>query len=136
MAFSDEMREWRKITGEDRPTVWVAQEPTPRMGTGWVPDLSPAERFGHISFVFDAGEKPWTDPCAAISKIHARMMGFNPSHDFILWAQSGDPASFWLIIQTLTARGFHRLHYLYYQREGYYIPICGDVVGIPKANRI
>jgi hypothetical protein len=109
------------------PTVYVAQQPTPKLGTGWIPDLSPANKFGKVEFVFDAPDKPWVDTQNAIAKILVRTKEFDADTDFLLWPQSGDPASFWLMIQTLTARGFHRLRFLYYQREGFYIPILGDV---------
>ncbi len=78
---------------ENTPIVWVAQRPTLK---GRKPvDLSAAEKFGQIEFVFDEGHtelllrESLTDVYAiALDVFHA---DFNPATDYILPLNLGSP---------------------------------------------
>lgn len=111
--------------------VFVTQQPTPN-NKNWTPNLEPALRYGAIHFVFDGGDKPYTDTEAAIEQAHAALKNFDPEEDYILWPSSGDPAATWavmLVISRLAAK----VRVLYWERslrdgvrsssEGFYTPL-------------
>lgn len=118
--------------------VWVIQQPRPK-ANGWVPDLASANRYGRIEFVFDAGDRAYSDPVAAVKKAKARLVNFDPEHDFLCWSHFGDPATLWLTVFLLGQRTT-RLKFLYWSRSksaflgaasgeesGFYFPIEIDV---------
>lgn len=123
-------------------TVWVIQQPRPK-ANGWTPNLQSATTYGRIEFVFDAGDRAYADPGAAIRKARTRLAFFNPDKDYICWTHFGDPATLWLSIMLLAQR-FSKLKFLYWSRSrvvkarteefppeedggGFYFPIEIDV---------
>ncbi len=130
-----------KIHMSKSSTVYVIQRPKPRTD-GWSPDLSGAGIYGKLSFVFDPEDRAYVDPVAAIAKADAMLKDFDSKHDYLLWAQFGDPATMWTVISLLTLKGHTRLQYLYWSRkrkdqpaDGYYIPIIIDLSQLPYAHK-
>jgi hypothetical protein len=122
-------------------TVYVIQRPRPR-ADGWQPDLSGAINYGKLAFVFDPDDKAYINPALAIEKADIALKDFDSKHDYLLWAQFGDPATMWLVISLLTLKGHTRLQYLYWSRkrkdqpaDGYYIPIIIDLSQLPYAQK-
>lgn len=121
------------------PRVFIIQRPQPKAEDGWTPDLSPCLQYGAMEFVFEIGERAFADPAAARRKAEKKLEDFDPEKDFILWGNFGDPATMWLVIMILVARGFKKLKYLYWSRRkslaskfsdsppGFYMPIEIDV---------
>jgi len=117
---------------QKQSVVYVIQQPKPKEG-GWTPNLQPAVEYGRIEFVFDAGDRIYADPKAALEKARTRLKDFDPENDYLLWPNFGDPASQWLVVAHLTANGFNTLRWLYWTRgrvgnamsneNGFYIPI-------------
>jgi len=120
--------------------VWVVQQPRPK-ANGWVPDLQSANRYGRIEFIFDAGDRAYSDPVAAVKKAKSRLVNFDPENDFLCWSHFGDPATLWLTVLLLGQRAT-RLKFLYWSRSksasrnfsdlpseesGFYFPIEIDV---------
>ncbi len=114
-------------------SVYIPQQPLPTR-TGWMPDLSPATKYGELKFVFGGGEVVYTNPAKAIKIARQKLKDFNPDRDFICWPSSGDPASIYITVQVLSAMGYHKLTYLCWNRRrdkngnvikasGYYCPI-------------
>lgn len=122
---------------ENPSKVFIIQQPTPKEG-GWVPDMSPAAQYGRLEFVFDAGDRPYSDPKKAVKVAKAKLKNFNPETDFLCWPNFADPAAQWVVIAVLVGMGFHKLRYLYWNKGrkqvaadraggGYYFPIEIDV---------
>lgn len=61
-------------------TVYFAQEPSPHRH---MPDLSTAERFGEVAFVFDYRYPVSQEPERAYAHASAALMDFDPEKDFI-----------------------------------------------------
>lgn len=94
--------------------VFVLQEPVPRKSTGWVPDLSPAKKFGELVYVFRSGQSISDDLAAARSRIKEAFADFNVTQDYILWV-SGDPIVPLLVSSYLSDR-FDAVRILQWQR--------------------
>lgn len=120
--------------------VYITQHPRPK-GDGWVPDFSKAQPYGRLEYVFEVSDRAYADPAAALRKAMTRLKDFNPDKDCLLWCNFGDPATLFLIIMILVARGFKTLKFLYWSRGrigdvmsndcGYYAPIILDVSKLP-----
>ena len=76
-------------------TVWVCQKP--KSGPhGHTYDVSPAQEYGTIRFIFDAYENPSSRPDEAYTKIYDLLdKEFNDETDYIVWA-GGDPFGLYL----------------------------------------
>lgn len=115
------------------PTVYVIQTPRPK-SDGWTPNLEPASKYGKIEFVFPVGEKAWADPESSRHRAAERLKDFDPTRDYLCWANFGDPACLWIVIGMLVARGARSLKFLYWSRgrnedgssdktHGHYFPV-------------
>lgn len=117
--------------------VYLIQQPKPRKSDGWMPDLQPATRFGRLITVMQAGETAWTNPDEAARKLKDEYSQFDPTRDFLLWTNFGDPCVLWLTIMVLVGMGHRSLSFLYWSRgkgpggmtneNGYYFPIKCEV---------
>lgn len=81
--------------------VYVIQQPKPRAADNWIPDLTPAAKFGAIHYIFSPSEAPHRDLLAAYKKIAEALEGFNIEEDYVCWCNFGDPAGLWLVIAYL-----------------------------------
>lgn len=76
-------------------TVYVVQKPKP--GPNLVTyDISPAQEYGDIQFVFDAYENPSSNPAYSLQKVRAVLAAFDPKLDHIVSA-GGDPYGLFLV---------------------------------------
>lgn len=124
-------------------TVYVTQEPSPKVRkdrngneTIWVPDLSSASDYGEIRYVFSSGEQVHMDSANCLRRANAVLRDFDPEEDFILYANSGDPASKDMCIAIL-ARYYDKIPQLYWNRkiidgkrdrsQGFYQPFIMDL---------
>lgn len=84
-------------------------------------------------FIFDAGDRAYADPKAAIKKAYGKLMDFNDKTDFLLSAGFGDPFCS-ILVDILMAKLGHSPQYLYWSRgrgpngemsneTGYYFPL-------------
>lgn len=117
------------------PYVFITQRPKPRRG--WQPDLSDAERFGSLVYIFDEDDRPHLDPKRGVIKIVKRLGAhrFDWHKDYLLYPTSGDPAGLILIAQLLGSTfAAHTVRWLYWSRgtdelgkytneNGFYVPL-------------
>lgn len=125
----------------DKSTVYVIQQPRPK-ADGWTPNFEPATKYGKLDHIFDAGDRIYADPSSAKKKVLARLEKFDAENDFLLWSNFGDPASVWLTIMCLVAKGNLRLKFLYWSRgksaegmsneNGFYFPVELDVTNVRR----
>lgn len=122
---------------ESTSTVFVIQQPRPKTGEKWVPNLQPATQFGKLEFIFEASDRIYADPTEGRKKAAARLADFDSDRDYLLWTNFGDPAALWLVIMLLTLGGHKRLRFLYWSRgrattggmsteNGFYFPVDLD----------
>lgn len=121
-------------------TVFIIQQPRPK-DDGWSPDFSSAIQYGKLEFIFGVGDRAYADPREAKRKAAAKLANFNPAKDYLLWANFGDPATAWIVIMILVAKGYLRLCFLYWSRGrsatgmnnelGFYFPVELDVTQLP-----
>ena len=108
-------------------TVYVIQN------TRYPADVSPAEIYGKIQYVLGPGDRTSSNPELSLRKLFQALDGFEPEHDFILWA-GGDPLSCMLTGAVLTEIGILRFKYLRFEKErsrsqpgepvsGFYVPV-------------
>ena len=126
-------------------TVYVPHEPMPN-GRGWTPDLGPATGYGIIKYVFGGSEQAYNNTPLRVDQAQERLADFDPAADYILWPNTGDPATQWIVIMTLLAMGHRNIKFLYWNRErsdsgsviqgkGYYMPVEIDVQSVqPLSN--
>lgn len=76
-------------------TVYVVQKPKPGPNNITY-DISPAEEFGKIKFIFDAYENPSSHPKSAIEKVKEYLSEFDSDKDWIV-AAGGDPYGLFLV---------------------------------------
>lgn len=82
--------------------VFIVQQPKPK-ADGWVPDFEPATEFGTLHFIFDAGDRPYSDANGARRKALIKLRDFDPEVDYILDPRFGDPAASWEVLKLLVA---------------------------------
>jgi hypothetical protein len=106
-----------------------------------MPNFEPATKYGRLETLFESSDRTFADPSAAKKKVLAKLANFNPETDYLLWANFGDPASLWLTIMVLVARGYTKLKFLYWSRgrapggtmsndSGFYFPVELDVTNV------
>ena len=113
-------------------TIYVTQRPVPNR-VGWVPNLSQADRYGKLVYVFEGGKQVFSRTDQGLKHAKEMLEDFNPDHDYILWPNSGDPAALWCCQHALAGMGVPYIKYLYWERgfkdgkrsnsEGFYSPI-------------
>lgn len=115
-------------------TVFIVQKPKP--GPNLITyDVSPAQEYGTIEFIFDAYENPSSNPSGSITKIRSVLENFNEKTDYIVSA-GGDPYGLFLVGFVINEMNLS-LKYLRFERlrqrpgvqvdpsakSGYYIPV-------------
>lgn len=75
-------------------TVFIIQKPKVS-SSGITYDVSPAQEYGEIKFIFDAYENPSTNPLASLNKIRTALNDFDPETDYCVSA-GGDPYGLFL----------------------------------------
>ena len=118
-------------------TVFVICKPKPGP-QGNTYDVSPAQEYGPIEFIFDAYQNPSSDPLASLRRVRDVLKNFDPDKDHIVTA-GGDPYSA-LLVGYVVAELELPLKYLRFERlrtraegsppgqpniikSGYYIPV-------------
>ena len=117
-----------------QPRVFITQRPRPNKN-GWTPDFTPATKYGALHFIFESEDQPWRTPAQAMAHAEQVLRDFNPSHDYILWPQTGDPAAMWAtLISLVMNEDITSIRFLYWERErsgdgtrtqgrGFYTPV-------------
>lgn len=113
-------------------TVYVTQQPKPNR-LGWTPNLSGAAEFGKLAYVFSGSDTPYCDPERAMDEARHALHSFDPDEDYVLWPNSGDPASIWVVLMTLSRFPINKIRFLYWERkmtggvrsrtDGFYSPV-------------
>ena len=70
-------------------TIFVVIKPKPGP-QGYTYDISPAQEYGEIDFIFDAYENPSSNPRGALERLRLKLGKYNPKTDYIVTA-GGDP---------------------------------------------
>ena len=70
-------------------TIFVVIKPKPGP-QGYTYDISPAQEYGEIEFIFDAYENPSANPRGALERVRLKLGHYNPKTDFVVTA-GGDP---------------------------------------------
>lgn len=117
-------------------TVYVVQQPVPNR-KNWVPDLTPANEFGAIEYVFKSDDNVYALPGPMMKKAQKIFKDFDPNNDYLLWPNTGDPAALWTCCFALAILGFDKISILYWNRkrisgqrdyqQGFYVPITYDL---------
>ena len=76
-------------------TVFIVQKPKPGP-QGITYDVTPAEEYGKIKFIFDAYENPSSHPLASLEKVREILADFDGENDYII-AAGGDPYGLFLV---------------------------------------
>ena len=100
-------------------TVFVSQRPIPN-SNGWVPDLSPAKKFGELKYVFEPDDKLFENSTSPdiTKKLTEKFFVFDESEDFLLCPIFVDPVANWLCITHLcSAFGCYKINFLYWNRS-------------------
>lgn len=110
--------------------VYVVQKPKPGP-SGFVYDISPAQSFGSLAFIFDDTEQPGAKPGPSMHKAQSALRDFC-DEDYILWA-GGDPAAMAIVAMAASRINNGRVKFLRWERErvggqrdpkrGYYLPV-------------
>lgn len=95
--------------------VYITQQPVPNR-SGWMPNLTSAEKYGALEYVFEPEDYPYLKPKAAMAQAARSLRDFNQFDDYILWPNTGDPAAAWAVMLTLARKGIHQIKTLYYER--------------------
>lgn len=116
-------------------TVYITQQPV-KNRRNWVPNLEPATHYGKLQYIFSGDDKPFQNPRTSILHASRYLASFDWQNDFLLWPNTGDPASFMAAILALTELLYDDAEYiqfLYWERkrtpeghssrEGFYVPI-------------
>lgn len=118
-------------------TVYVVQKPKPGP-QGITYDITPAEEYGEIKFIFDAYENPSSHPMSAIKKVRDVLNDFDIHTDYIV-AAGGDPYGLFLLGYVMSEFNYP-LRWLRFERlkqrpvpgkvgmedqktTGYYVPV-------------
>lgn len=113
--------------------VFITQQPRANR-KGWTPNLTPAEKFGALHFIFSGSERPSTDPEGAVFTAQAALEDFDPKKDYLLWPNSGDPAAVLTAVAVIARKhNVSSIRFLNWERkyhrgqrsktEGFYTPI-------------
>jgi hypothetical protein len=112
--------------------VFVTQQPKPN-GKGWTPNLSPASNYGTIHFIYSGGDRPSSDPTAAMFIASEALEDFDANKDYILWPNGVDPFSIWAVLLVLAKKGVSQVRGLNWERRlhngkrdphnGFYTPV-------------
>lgn len=115
-------------------TVFVVQKPKPGPN-GAIYDITPAQEFGTVNFIFDAYENPSSRPVAALEKVRATLADFDSAKDYVV-AAGGDPYGLFLVGFVMNEIGAE-LKWLRFERikqkpvpgkqqeqEGYYVEVA------------
>lgn len=78
------------------PTVYVTQRPQ-RSKAGWKPNLLPATVYGELKYVFESDDYVFSSPNESMAKAKEILNQFDPSVDYILYPNTGDPAAIYAI---------------------------------------
>lgn len=78
------------------PRVYVIQVPNPGGHRKATYDTTPAEQYGQINYIFEAGFSPSLSPAKAIEIARKALAYFDSDTDFLVWA-GGDPAGMMLV---------------------------------------
>ena len=74
-------------------TVFITKQPVPD-SKGWVPDLTPALKYGAIKFVFSGSEKVYALPGPSLHKARRLLLKeFDHTRDFLLHPNTQDQVS-------------------------------------------
>lgn len=108
-------------------TVYVSQQPVPNKRQ-WAPNLQPAMEYGKLKFVFEGNQSPYQHPAQSLSSAVQVLRSFDSEQDYLLWPNTGDPASMWCCVMALVVLQVPKITYLYWQqpykgRDGYYAPV-------------
>ena len=114
-------------------TVFIVQKPKPGP-QGITYDVTPAEEYGKIKFIFDAYENPSSHAAASIEKVRDALNEFDPENDYII-AAGGDPYGLFLVGYVMNEFSYP-LRWLRFERvkqrptpgqiqktSGYYAPV-------------
>lgn len=116
--------------------VFVTQQPKPNKAN-WTPNLSPATNYGAIHFIFSGGDRPASDPVAAMFIASEALEDFNPDRDYVLWPNGVDPFSIWAVLLVLAKKGHNKIRGLNWERRllngkrdsnnGFYTPVVFEL---------
>jgi hypothetical protein len=118
-------------------TVYIPQRPS-TSGRGWTPDMSKAEKYGKIKYIFDLEDhKILTEsPTAAIVRAIKALENYDAERDYIAWPPAS-PLALIVVIMAIMAMGKDSVQYLSWDRTkdpstgersgGMYIPITYSV---------
>jgi len=112
--------------------VFIVNRPVTKNSSSFTYDVSPAQEFGEVVFLFDSTQRPEPseNPSAARQHILSTLENFDPDDDFIVWA-GGDPLGMLLVSAHLGA-WHNSVKYLKWEKErdlsgrvvgGHYIPL-------------
>ena len=122
--------------------VFITQQPTPNKN-GWTPDLSSAAEYGTLKFVYPAKMQVNARIDECVQMAIDTLASFDAEEDYILFPNTGDPASKYVILMVLgNYYGFHKLSFLYWSRKrdengaivqnrGFYMPITIEMPDDP-----
>ena len=120
------------MTQQNTSTVYVINQPlAPRRPVpgqrAFVYDVSPAQQYGAIKFVFtEEDPRPTDNPDAAIEHAH-KVLSAITEDDYIVWA-GGDPLSMVIVSSIVADLLGGRIKYLAFEKnrqnpgQGYYVP--------------
>lgn len=118
-------------------TVYVTQRPRPN-SKGWQPDLSSANRYGELQFIFESDERIYALPGPSLFKARKTLVTFDHEKDFILHPHMTDQIAGWVAVAALLSRNEVDVppfvNFLYFDRvrkedgtrtgqDGHYYPI-------------
>jgi len=118
-------------------TVFIICQPKPGP-QGNMYDVSPAQEYGPIEYIFEAYQNPSANPTRSLKRVRDILEKFNPDKDYIVTA-GGDPYSA-LLVGYVISKMKLPLKYLRFERlrtraegsppgqpniikSGYYIPV-------------
>lgn len=118
-------------------TVYVIQQPRPNK-QGWMPDLSSANKYGKIEYVFGSHERIYALPGPSLFKARKIFREFNQDQDYILWPGVGDPAALVVAMIALMECDIDYFKQLYWDRKrddngqrtaanGFYVPLTHNI---------
>lgn len=114
--------------------IFLIEQPEPAKSTGWMPDLTSAQKYGTLVPIFTRSDRPTIRPQQAIEKAKLALRDFRED-DYVLWA-TGDPCGLFIVSSILAQKGFTRVSYLRWERtrnaygerdgSGLYVPLIID----------
>lgn len=97
-------------------TVFVTKRPVPD-GKGWLPDLTPAQKYGPLEFVFEGHEHVFALPQPSLHKAR-RLLGkkFRPEEDYLLHPNSMDQMALTICLAAVMDLRPESIQLLYWDR--------------------